>query len=52
MSFFVVCADLCEGGNLMSSIVNRSDYCERDVALIIRQLVEAVQVRPGRLQVR
>lgn len=36
-------AELCEGGNLMSSLVHRQGYCERDVATIMRQLVIAVQ---------
>ncbi|KAF5831424.1 hypothetical protein DUNSADRAFT_13159 [Dunaliella salina] len=34
---------LCEGGNLMTSLANRPYYCERDVASLMRQLVEAVQ---------
>eukprot|EP00200_Dunaliella_tertiolecta_P018264 CAMPEP_0202412734 /NCGR_PEP_ID=MMETSP1128-20130828/26766_1 /ASSEMBLY_ACC=CAM_ASM_000463 /TAXON_ID=3047 /ORGANISM="Dunaliella tertiolecta, Strain CCMP1320" /LENGTH=529 /DNA_ID=CAMNT_0049018703 /DNA_START=121 /DNA_END=1707 /DNA_ORIENTATION=- len=36
-------AELCEGGNLMTSLANRPYYCERDVASLMRQLVEAVQ---------
>ena len=36
-------AELCEGGNLMLSLAQRSTYCERDVANLMRQLVEAVQ---------
>jgi len=36
-------SELCEGGNLMTSLAQRPTYCERDVASLMRQLVEAVQ---------
>jgi serine/threonine protein kinase len=36
-------SELCEGGNLMSSLAASTSYCERDVARIMRQLVDAVR---------
>ncbi|KAJ9514520.1 hypothetical protein QJQ45_016257, partial [Haematococcus lacustris] len=36
-------AELCDGGNLMASLANSSNYCERDVARILRQLLDAVR---------